>query len=177
MTRARIYSENQKVILRQLRILHEEHVTARKELRQKIEEEYEQRLSDYEFQESRLMNKALRTLGPTGKGIAKTDIGRAVGLANWLVLESKYALTADEFGEILTENDPTFWVKDGNRIHLTKFNEYVVDIWVFLTNGEADIDPKDIEKADGPILLPLLSTDYAQDWLALLAKFKEELSA
>lgn len=72
--------------------------------------------------------------------------------------------------------EPKDWYLEDGRIHLTKFGGYVVDLWASLMDGEIFIDPKDIQKEEGPDLLPHLETDLNQEWLTLLTTFKEELS-
>lgn len=141
---ARRYTNEQREALRRLEEHHEAYVEAKAELRRKIEEEFAVRLAEFEREESRLMNVALRTVGPTGKGVAKTDIGRAVGLANWAVLEEKYDLTADEFEDFTPKKVDdahfTYVVQPATperpkRVHLTRFLSYRLDVFVTAASG------------------------------------------
>lgn len=72
---------------------------------------------------------------------------------------------------------PKDWYLEGNKIHLTKFEGYVVDMWFFLDpQGAVTMDYADLEKEEGPVMTPLLETELNAEWLALLATFKEELT-
>lgn len=113
--------------LRTLESVHADYVSAKATLRAEVEAQFEQRLRDFELRESRLMNEAKQA------GVPKTVIGRAVGLANWEVLEAKYSLTAEEFLKSLSGSGPDFTLTDrkdagGWRIVLVH--------WYVLPTGE-----------------------------------------
>lgn len=113
--------------LRTLESVHADYVSAKATLRAEIEAQFEQRLRDFELRESRLMNEAKQA------GVPKTVIGRAVGLANWEVLEAKYLLTADEFLKSLSGSGPDFTLTD--RVNDKGFR-LVYANWYVLPTGE-----------------------------------------
>jgi len=85
------YTPTQSAKLTQLRQLHADKIIFNATVEAEIRATIEQKSRDFELRESRMMNEA------KALGVPKTEIGRAVGLANWSILEAKYALTADEF--------------------------------------------------------------------------------
>lgn len=105
--------------LSQLEGLHAQKVQFNATIEAEIRAQIADKSRDFELRESRLMNEA------KSLGVPKTVIGRAVGLANWAILEDKYRLTSDEFIEVQREQYILDWP---NRL-LTLF-------WWEFPNGE-----------------------------------------
>lgn len=89
--------------LSQLEGLHAQKVQFNATIEAEIRAQIADKSRDFELRESRLMNEA------KALGIPKTAIGRAVGLANWAILEQKYKLTAEEFIEVEREQYILDW--------------------------------------------------------------------
>lgn len=131
----RSYDLGQRTKLALLRQVHEDSVTARTEMRARIEEEYRERMEQFDYRKSRLMNE-LR-----GMGVAKTDIGLAVRLAHWPSLEALYALTAHEYtGAREPVEQYTLW--DGP---LTKTGRYAFTVNWMEFDGQEYTDPTRFE--------------------------------
>lgn len=110
--------------LEQLAGVHKAHVIAKAELRQQIEMALRDKLGDYELRKSRLMNE-LATMGA-----AKTDLGRAIGTANWDTIQNLMARTAEDYA-IDQEAATSLWSREGDTVTV----RLVAEPWVGVEGG------------------------------------------
>ena len=83
--------------LSQLEAVHGEVIQARAFARAEIEQAYRTKMLSLDVRESTLMNEAKLA------GVPKSQIARAVGTQNWTALEAKYALTAEQFVNVVAQ--------------------------------------------------------------------------
>lgn len=86
----RKYSPEVEGKLAAIAAVHKEHVIARAELRERIEQQFRKELAEYDYRKSRLANEAIHM------GAAKSDVKRALSNGNWDNLVKLLALTETE---------------------------------------------------------------------------------
>lgn len=86
----RKYTPQQAAALALIEEIHQEHVNAKATLRREIEQAFDDRMTDREIKKSLAMNAAL------AMGVAKTDIGRAIGTSNFETIKNLLARTAGD---------------------------------------------------------------------------------
>lgn len=117
------YTPEQDAILFQLREEHARHLIAKSTLRAEIEAAFRDRLRDFEYRKSVLMNKAVTTVNGRGKAISKSDVAKQLGTMNQVTLNRLYAIAADEYAE----KAPEFW---GDQITYDEDTRLITTHWL-----------------------------------------------
>lgn len=93
----RKYDREQQAILDKLAAVHREQVVTKADMRAEIEAAFRARLAEFDVQKSLLANQAV------SRGVAKSDVQRAISSGNWDTLRKLLDLTAAQFVEESTE--------------------------------------------------------------------------
>lgn len=109
----RTYNPAQRVPLDRLGALHRDYIMERATIRERIQREYEAQLQKLMILKSQAANEAIRA------GVAKTDIGRAVGTSNWETINELLSLTAGDWAvKDATIPFDEYFTWEGNNIRV-----------------------------------------------------------
>jgi hypothetical protein len=131
----RKYTPSQAAALKHLESIHEAHKVAKATLRRRIEQEFADRLNDFELKKSRAMNEALDL------GVAKSDMGRVLGTSHWATLNELISRTADDFkpADFNSVHQALDWDEDSRTVIVTREGRSLT--------YDADLRPVDLDAA------------------------------